>query len=308
MSTPFSVGPFSSLGIVMWKRSCFFFQHLSSRLALADSSRLPVFGSDEEDALRNAMELLFPLAFRLSCMRHLTKNFDSFLSDKVGLPCPDRTRLLERLVGQFGMMTMSASNHVQLADQLQLVAEDSEEQVRRYMDRVSPLLVENRGALERPGLCQKTALWTSNNCESMNPVLKQAVRWRSLKLVELVKKLHEVIKAQYREVKWSFGDFGSSSSLLQNTNNLQNLLMCGTPKTRRKRKTHKEVCWDFQGSRSCQINQCGGENCASSQTRREETWPNQMKAVRKNSKHPKKTSNSSPRRRRTRRKRRDEEI
>ncbi|GFN94267.1 hypothetical protein PoB_002077300 [Plakobranchus ocellatus] len=66
---------------------------------------------------------------------------------------------------------------------------------------MSPLLVENAKVLERPGLHLASPLWTNNNCESLNHCLKQALSWGSLKLVELVQKLHSIIKTQHREVQ-----------------------------------------------------------------------------------------------------------
>ncbi|GFO24338.1 hypothetical protein PoB_005084300 [Plakobranchus ocellatus] len=65
---------------------------------------------------------------------------------------------------------------------------------------MSPLLVENAKKLERLGLNFASPLWKNNNCESLNQCLKQALSWRSLKPVELVQKLHSIIKTQHREV------------------------------------------------------------------------------------------------------------
>lgn len=68
-------------------------------------------------------------------------------------------------------------------------------------------LSQNIRALHRPGLCT-TMLWTNNNCESINHVLKTAVSWKSLKLVDLIYKLHTIVEAQFREVKRAFISLG----------------------------------------------------------------------------------------------------
>ena len=44
-------------------------------------------------------------------------------------------------------------------------------------------------------------MWTNNNCESINNVLKPYTSWKSLKLPELVPTLEEAVNAQYRETR-----------------------------------------------------------------------------------------------------------
>ena len=66
-----------------------FLQHLSGNPL--DCPQLPVLGSDEEMALRQAMALAFPHTSRLVCTRHLKKkNFSNALADKVGLVKQER--------------------------------------------------------------------------------------------------------------------------------------------------------------------------------------------------------------------------
>ena len=73
--------------------------------------------------------------------------------------------------------------------------------MQKSIEHMSLLLVENAKGFERTGLHVASRLWTKNNCESLNHCLKLTVSWRSLKLVELVSKLHDIVKSQYREVQ-----------------------------------------------------------------------------------------------------------
>jgi hypothetical protein len=75
------------------------------------------------------------------------------------------------------------------------------------LTKLATQLAQNIRVLARPGLTA-TTLWTNNNCESVNHVLKATVSWKSLKLVELIHKLHNIVAAQYREVKRSFVGLG----------------------------------------------------------------------------------------------------
>jgi hypothetical protein len=79
--------------------------------------------------------------------------------------------------------------------------------LQRFLTKLATQLAQNIRVLARPGLAA-TTLWTNNNCESVNHVLNATVSWKSLKLVELIHKLHNIVVAQYREVKRSFVGLG----------------------------------------------------------------------------------------------------
>ena len=176
-----------------------FLQHLSGKLL--DCPQLPVLGSDEEMALRQAMALAFPHTPRLVCTRHLKKNFSNALADKVGLVKQERKMIVGKVFGEHGIITR-ASDHQDLVDRmLHLVDSVRNDSVKKLLQRMTPLLVENALAFERTGLQVQCPLWTNNNCESLNHCLKQALSWHSVKLVELVQKLHSIIKMQYRELQ-----------------------------------------------------------------------------------------------------------
>ena len=53
-----------------------FFEHISAKLGNT-MMRQPLTGSDEEQAMTNAMEVAFPGGGRLSCTRHLKGNMDN---------------------------------------------------------------------------------------------------------------------------------------------------------------------------------------------------------------------------------------
>ena len=52
--------------------------------------------------------------------------------------------------------------------------------------------------------------WTKNSCESMNNILKLSANWKALKLPELVDKMHQIVKLQYKDmvkgiIRWHHG-------------------------------------------------------------------------------------------------------
>ena len=44
-------------------------------------------------------------------------------------------------------------------------------------------------------------MWTNNNCESINHVLKQSINWKSQPLVDFVQNLKELVESQYKELR-----------------------------------------------------------------------------------------------------------
>ncbi|GFO43778.1 hypothetical protein PoB_007028300 [Plakobranchus ocellatus] len=154
-----------------------------------DCPQVPILGNDDEKALKLATAIAFPQASRRTCTRHLRQNFSHTLADKVGLPKQERQRFIPHIFGDNGIIA-HGTDHMDIADRLQHMAESAENRsVQNLIELMSPLLVDNAKGLERPRLHFASPLWT-NNCES----LKQALSWRSLKLVELVQKLHSIIK------------------------------------------------------------------------------------------------------------------
>ena len=147
------------------------------------------------------MSLAFPTPPRLACTHHLKKNLKHALADKIGMPRDQRQKLVKHIFSPSGIVATS-NNYMELEDKfLSLIDSIDNAQIKVLLERLSPLMIENAKALDRPGLCLDNALWTNNNCESINHVLKQACSWRSLKLVDLILKLHMVVESQYREVQ-----------------------------------------------------------------------------------------------------------
>jgi len=44
-------------------------------------------------------------------------------------------------------------------------------------------------------------LWTNNNCESVNDVLKMKLDWRPVRLLDLINHLHDIVKLQYADLE-----------------------------------------------------------------------------------------------------------
>ena len=51
--------------------------------------------------------------------------------------------------------------------------------------------------------------WTNNNCESINHVIKHATQWKSRSMVDLIEILHNVMHANYQDIKRAFVGLGN---------------------------------------------------------------------------------------------------
>ncbi|KAK7108117.1 hypothetical protein V1264_015910 [Littorina saxatilis] len=185
-----------------------FFQRLAGELAHCDQS--PIWGSDEETAIRSAVIKAFPASIRLSCTLHLKKNLDAVLADKVGLPRSERKGIVNSIFTKRGFLA-SATDTADVRDSVQHIMDSSDNIIlQRHLARITPLLEDNVRGSHKPGLLLPSALWTNNNAESANHVLKHAVQWKSQKLVDLVQVIHGVITQQFNEVKramYGYGDY-----------------------------------------------------------------------------------------------------
>jgi len=48
-----------------------------------------------------------------------------------------------------------------------------------------------------------SGLWTNNNCESMNHIIKMEAEWKSMKTPELINLLHSITKLHFSDVRRS---------------------------------------------------------------------------------------------------------
>ncbi|KAK7476527.1 hypothetical protein BaRGS_00032207 [Batillaria attramentaria] len=155
---------------------------------------------NDEKALREALGRVFPGACRMTCTRHAKQNLNALLADKVGLPKRERKKTVDDIFGKDGVLVTEKDNTL-ISDMLLHIADNCDnEHMTRHIRRLAPMMAENAKALQCPGLQVESALWTNNNCESYNHVLKQATGWKTLKLADLIQQLFTVVEAQYRKI------------------------------------------------------------------------------------------------------------
>ena len=170
-----------------------------------------VIGCDEEAALRRAIREVLPNSVNVLCYRHVRGNILRHLRDDVGLDESNRDRLVNYIFGPHGLLT--ASDDEEFSDRVLLIKQFASNTIGntsfdKYLDHVSEAIRIGIFRPMRSGIiCDK---WTNNNCESVNHLLKAALKWKTRKLPDLIEELQVVISTQAKDIEraiYGAGDY-----------------------------------------------------------------------------------------------------
>ena len=154
-------------------------------------------GSDQDKALTNAIQTVFPDSTKFLCIQHLRDDFERFLRDKLGVPVSER-----------GKISHIAFSHLR---------ENNSGDSLNSRDRALFLLIwvilkrtrksENisgkiffRMSLPK-WIPTETEFRTNNQCESMNRVIKTICNWEPQSISDLVSKLQTHIAAHLTDLR-----------------------------------------------------------------------------------------------------------
>ena len=199
---PLFVGPILLHGNSSYKTHRTFYNEIAVALfdKTGDVGKL-VIGTDDDKAARLAIKKSIPEATQVLCTRHLKKNTDQYMSEKVGLEKNLRQIILKKLFSENGLTSSEDETTFEIRV----------EEIKEYVEKKAPSFGEYLSNITIPRIRDfvfKPAKsgcipynWTSNNVESINHVLKMAVDWKPQALVDLVSKLYDVVRDQYQDVK-----------------------------------------------------------------------------------------------------------
>ena len=184
----------------------YFFNKLSMKVR--DSDDL-VIGTDDEKAIRKAVKSHFPKSINIVCSSHLKRNILDKLTN-VGMPISGRRWVISLIFGESGLM--KAKDLLELEHRsfvlINYVEQHGNKDISHYFkSRIIPIIKNGIFRVKKSALIP--SLWTNNNNESVNHVLKQLVDWKTTSLLRLAKLVTQHIKAQYMDVQRSL--FGSGN-------------------------------------------------------------------------------------------------
>ena len=166
-------------------------------------------------------------------------NVSQFLSDKIGCPTEKRKQIIK--------LIFSGSGVVQSEDELTfekrclklLPILDSYPQFKSYFDWLKPLLFSNVCEPNQRGKFAK--LWTNNNCESLNNIIKLSLDWKPQILPDLVEKLSGVTKLQMLDLRRALYDNGKYVLVPK----LKKYCIAREVWVKKMKKRRKKHCWNF---------------------------------------------------------------
>ena len=198
-NAPVFLGPVLIHDSSTFEAYCLFLQHLQLKMLGADFTKL-VIGTDDETALVNAIQHVFPASTHVLCTRHLKENVSRKLKDDA-LSRKDQTAILQKIFDKGGIL--DADDPVcfeEKCDALVAFCDGTPCKFSQYFNgRLRGLLKKKVNEPMRRDLIHED--WTNNNCESINHVLKQLIDWRAKSLTVLVKTVQEHVVGQFGELR-----------------------------------------------------------------------------------------------------------
>ena len=187
---------------------CNFFFNLKIKLNDVDTSKL-VIGSDDERALVNAIKAAFPQSQHILCTRHLRQNASQKLTDDA-VDKYEKATILDKIFGDDGLLHADDSIcFEEKCEDLESISQSVSRNFTKYFQkRLKTLLRQKR---HDPDVATQTCtgkMWTNNNCESVNHVLKQAIDWKKQPLLDFINQLHELVEGQVKNLKKALVDYG----------------------------------------------------------------------------------------------------
>ena len=142
-------------------------------------------GSDEEQALVNAIASHFPASNQFLCTKHLKDGTLNYMQTKVGVPQKDRINICTRIFGEKGKV--NANNFFDFDRKVKDVvvkAANYPKFSKYFKTKLQPSINTSRKAIIINN-------WTNNNCESLNHIMKLDANWKVKNSPELIRMLHK---------------------------------------------------------------------------------------------------------------------
>ena len=144
--------------------------------------------------------MAFPESHHILCTRHLRQNANQKLTDDA-VDKYDKKNILDKIFGDDGLV--HADDTIcfdEKCEELETLSQSISKNFLRYFQkRLKDLLNAKR---KDPEIASQTdKMWTNNNCESVNHVLKQAIEWKSKPLLDFILYVNGLVDAQFKDLK-----------------------------------------------------------------------------------------------------------
>ena len=175
-----------------------FFSVIKGKLCSKDNARAieirfgkdVLFGSDQEKALTNAIESVFPSSTRFLYTKHMKDN----------IPQKDREEISNAIFSADADDDLDQSNVLddKVSQVLQLVKNYPKFATYFNMKHVRPAL---KNYVFGPSNENNVRKWSNNNCESLNHILNLDAKWRPAKTPDLIDLLYQITVLHFKDFR-----------------------------------------------------------------------------------------------------------
>ena len=166
--------------------------------------RKSIFGSDEEQALTKAIESVFPSSIRTNCSKHLKDNVLAYMQNEAGIPQKDQQRIASAIFDDDGASTADDPSLFDKRSGFVLKLAKNYSKFQFYCKKNINTVLKNyvvfpanENSLSRD--------WTTNNCESINQIMKLHAKWKPGNTSQMIELLHEITLLHFRDFRLAYG-------------------------------------------------------------------------------------------------------
>ena len=162
-------------------------------------------GSDQELALTKAINNIFPSSIKLNCYLHIRDNLQRKMVD-IGISKLERKLIVDKIFGDEGILLEKDYDKREVKiSRLETMSAQSTKLAKYINDFMKPIFIA--------GKCTNVngSLWTNNNSESMNNVIKQETNWKIQTIPQLITVLKGIVERQHFDLKASIYGSGNFS-------------------------------------------------------------------------------------------------
>ena len=143
------------------------------------------------------------------CTKHLKDNVTDYLTNKVGVAKDDRVRIVSKIFGPTGLVRLT--DRGEYDDKVVSILDDYEGVYPRFAAYMDKRLINTlRKHVTEPLMTQSNDdLWTNNNCESINHVLKLTIDWKPQLLPLLIDGVRDVVSVRLNDLRAAMHGIGN---------------------------------------------------------------------------------------------------
>ena len=174
--------------------------------------REPVFGSDDEKALRKAIRLTFPQSVVTRCSKHDKDTLRRYLKDKVGVEERKRESIVQAFYKESGIL--HSTNELDFEERVLNLCDEVQDMLGKRFDKFQSCFDRMTKALKKdvflPAKKKGIPLdWTNNISESTNHRIRKFQNFEVVTLEELKSNLESLVMYQDVEIRRALYNCGT---------------------------------------------------------------------------------------------------